>query len=91
MPEQLSDLLAALLEGMLQSERCDSAWEANVRELRQAIRHQLALSPSLAALFEDPNWRAEIWADVVAQAADETGIALLPETCPWSMAQVLNS
>lgn len=89
MPEQLSDLLVALLEGMVQPERCDSAWEASVRELRYELRHLLALNPGLAVLLEDPDWRAEIWLDVIAQVADETGVALLPETCPWSSDQVL--
>lgn len=91
MPEQLSDLLATLLEGMVQPERCDSTWEASVRELRQAVRHQLALNPGLATLFEDPDWRTEIWTDVLAQVADETGLTLLPDSCPWSIEQILSA
>lgn len=55
------------------------------------FRHQLALNPGLAALLEDQDWLAEIWLDVIAQVADEMGVALLPETCPWSSDQVLNA
>lgn len=89
MPEQLASLLATLLEGQVQPTRRDARWEASVLQLRQEIRHQLALSPSLGALFDDPDWRTEIWAEAVAQAADETGCGTLPNSCPWCIDEVL--
>jgi len=32
----------------------------------------------------DSDWLSEIWADAVAQAAEETGMVDFPEECPWS-------
>ena len=89
MPEMLAALFATLLEGYVQPTRRDSAWEADVAQLQQTISHQLALSPGLAALLDDPDWRTEIWADALAQAADETGCATLPDSCPWRIEDVL--
>lgn len=41
-----------------------------------------------AALLDDPDWRVDIWADVITQVADETGLATLPTSCPWDLHQV---
>ncbi|WP_153133330.1 DUF29 family protein [Dechloromonas hortensis] len=90
MLDQISDLLATLLEGRAQPSRRDAAWEVSVRQLRTAVRHQVALNPGLANLLDDPDWCAEIWADAIALAADETGLGTLPDACPWSMHHVLN-
>jgi len=89
MPEQLASLLATLLEGQVQPTRRDVTWEAEVAQLRQDIHHQLALSPSLGAVFDDPDWLTEIWSDALAQAADEMGCGTLPDRCPWSIEEVL--
>jgi hypothetical protein len=89
MPEQLASLIATLLEGHFQPTRRDVTWKATVAKLRQEIRHQLALSPSLGAMFYDPDWLTEIWSDALAQAADETGCGTLPVSCPWSIEEVL--
>lgn len=89
MPEQLACLLATLLEGQVQPTRRDAMWEASVQQLRDEIRHQFALSPNLGTLFADPDWRTEIWADALAQASDETGCGTLPESCLWSIEEIL--
>ena len=39
--------------------------------------------------MRDPIWREDMWLDALAQASEETGLALedLLETCPWTMDQ----
>lgn len=86
----LSSLLATLLEGTVHPARRDGHWVAMVSSLRIQIRHACALSPGLEQLLSDPDWLAELWTDAIAQAADETGLAGLPAGCPWSLSdQVL--
>jgi hypothetical protein len=31
-----------------------------------------------------------VWTKALAQAVNETGLDVFPETCPWSMEQVLD-
>jgi hypothetical protein len=35
-------------------------------------------------MLTDADWQAEIWADAVAHAASEAGLADFPEACQWS-------
>ncbi|MDR0779907.1 MAG: DUF29 domain-containing protein [Pseudomonadales bacterium] len=46
-------------------------------------------SPSLKGRLSDPDWMRVVWARALAQATEETGLDIFPDTCPWSVAQVL--
>jgi hypothetical protein len=39
--------------------------------------------------MNDSEWLDGVWSDAVAQATNETGIDTLPESCPWSVADIL--
>lgn len=78
-------LLAHLLKWAYQPDRQTASWQRTISEQRKGIRKRLEKSPGLQPVLTDADWQAEIWADAVAQAASETGLADFPEACPWSM------
>ncbi|MBF0467523.1 MAG: DUF29 family protein [Desulfamplus sp.] len=46
--------------------------------------------PSLKTKLNDPQWIEIIWGDAVYQASKETGLDIFPETCIWSMSDILS-
>lgn len=77
-------LLAHLLKWQYQPERQGASWHRTISEQRKGIKKRLAKSPGLQPVLTDADWRAEIWADAVALAASDTGLAEFPDDCPWS-------
>ena len=77
-------LLAHLLKWQFQPERQGASWQRTIKEQRNSIKRRLARSPGLQSVLMDDDWKSEIWADAVAQAASETGLANFPDECPWS-------
>lgn len=87
---RLALLLAHLLKWEYQQERQTASWQRTINEQRKGIKKRLLKSPGLQPVLTDEDWQSEIWADAVAQAASETGLADFPENCPWSIqAEVL--
>ena len=81
---RMARLLAHLLKWQYQPERRGTSWQRTIREQRRSLQRRLQKTPSLKAMLTDPDWCMDSWADAVAQAADETGLADFPEHCPWS-------
>lgn len=83
-------LLAHLLKWQHQPDFRTASWKRTITEQRKGLNRRLAKSPGLQPMLADDDWKSEIWADAVAQAAQETGLADFPESCPWSLgAEVL--
>jgi hypothetical protein len=83
-------LLAHLLKWQRQTERRGASWQVTIRNQRRGIARRLAETPSLRPRLASSGWWDAVWEDAVAQAAEETGLADFPETCPWSPQQVLS-
>jgi hypothetical protein len=88
---RLAVLLAHLLKWQYQPDRRGSSWQATLRIQRAAIDRRLRKTPSLRPMLEDEDWISDMWGDARQQAANEMqiGMAVLPETCPWSMTATL--
>jgi len=60
-----------------------------IRTQRNGIARRLRRKPSLANSLNDPDCWADAWDDALAAATRETGIADLPQTCPWDQTRLL--
>ncbi len=89
---RMAVLLAHLLKWQCQPERRGASWQTTLRIQRAAIVRRLDKTPSLKPMLSDGEWISDMWGDARQLAATEMqiGVALLPESCPWSMAQVLD-
>ncbi|PPB85190.1 uncharacterized protein DUF29 [Mycetohabitans endofungorum] len=89
---RMAVLLSHLLKWEFQSERRGASWEATIHTQRNSIERRIRKTPSLKASLNDPDWCADAWDDAVEAASKETGLSYttFPETCPWSMEQVLD-
>jgi Domain of unknown function DUF29 len=87
---RMAVLLMHLLKWQFQSDRRSTSWTRTIREQRIRVLLALKDTPSLANDLHNSDWLAATWADAVVQAIKETGIGTFPETCPWSMADVLS-
>lgn len=82
---RMSQLLAHLLKWQCQPDYRTASWRRIITERRKVVKKRLARSPSLQPMLTDDSWKSEIWADAVAQAAQETELADFLESCPWSL------
>ncbi|SDX80247.1 protein of unknown function DUF29 [Allochromatium warmingii] len=83
-------LLAHLIKWAQQPERRGASWEITIRNQRRGILRRLEETPSLRPRLTEPQWWLGVWDDATAHAAQETGLADFPETCPWSAEQILD-
>ncbi len=87
---RLEVLLMHLLKWRHQPERRGRSWRNTVRiqrvRLRKLLRDSLSLTPKLPEVFEGAYWTARL------EASTETGLdeAAFPETCPFTLEQVLD-
>jgi hypothetical protein len=86
---RLTVLLAHLLKWQYQPERQSRSGLLTIRNQRRAIQVHLNQMPSLKTKLADVEWREIVWGDAVYLAVQETGLDVFPETCPWSLEQVL--
>lgn len=86
---RMSLLLAHLLKWQYQPIRRGSSWERTIRVQRKEIAYELRDIPSLKPLLQDSEWQDLIWDKAVSIAAEETGLDVFPESCPWTFEQVL--
>ncbi len=83
-------LLAHLLKWQYQPERRGNSWVRTIRVQRRALARQLVQMPSLKSSFYDPEWLELMWADACRFAESETGLTDWPETCIWSIEQIMD-
>jgi hypothetical protein len=86
---RMTILSAHLLKWQHQPERQGRSWQITIRNQRRAIQLHLTQVPSLKARLDDAEWLEIIWGDAVYQASKETGLDSFPETCPWSIQDIL--
>lgn len=77
--------------GIPQPQRRGHSWQYTIRAQRRAVALRIERTPSLKAMLRNADWREEIWSDAVAAASAEADLEDLPLSCPWSLAQVLDS
>ena len=87
---RMAVLLAHLLKWAYQPERRSTSWRVTIRAQRHAIQLRLKRTPSLKSMLRDSDWWEEIWADAISAATAETGLDCLPESCPWTPAEIFN-
>jgi len=83
-------LIAHLLKWQFQPERQGRSRQITIRNQRRAIQLHLTQVPSLKAKLDDAEWLEIIWGDAVYQASKETGLDDFPETCLWSIEDILS-
>ncbi len=82
-------LLAHLLKWKFQPERQGKSWKNTINHQRERIHRRLGKMPSLKTALEDEEWWADVWSDAVDMAERETDLDIFPETCPWTIADIL--
>ncbi|MDP3837912.1 MAG: DUF29 domain-containing protein [Methylococcales bacterium] len=87
---RMAVLIAHLLKWQYQAERQGSSWQRTIKEQRKALAFHLKDIPSLKAKIADADWLAIIWSDAVTLAIKETNLENFPETCPWTVEDILN-
>ena len=87
---RMAVLLVHLLKWQRQPERRGTSWQLTIRNQRRGIRRRVQETPSLKAKLDSREWWDGVWEDAVAQAAQETGLADFPETCPWAREAILD-
>jgi len=83
-------LLKHLLKWRLQPEKRSRSWRATINTQRRRISRLLGQMPTLRGTLDQS--LAQIYADAVSGAADETGLLkkCFPETCPFTIDQLLD-
>jgi hypothetical protein len=84
-------LLAHLLKWQAQPDRRGKSWQGPLREQRRMILRRLAKTPSLKVSLADADWFADAWSDAREKAFEDTSIEDFPETCEWTMDQILDA
>ena len=84
-------LLAHLLKWQFQPLFRSKSWVRTIAVQRRDVRYALSHAPSLQGWFDDVEWMTLLWDKAVIMASRETTIDadLFPETCPWTMEEVL--
>lgn len=84
-------LLTHLLEWQPQPAQRNSSWRGSIFNARRAIQHLLTESPSLRGQI--PELVADIHADAVFNAANETGLpeSRFPSRCPYAVEDLLDT
>ena len=87
---RMAVLLSHLLKWEYQADRRSKSWTSTIGDQRKRIALALKATPSLRASLTDADWLEEAWLDARSQARTETGLDNFPESCPWSMDQILS-
>jgi hypothetical protein len=83
-------LISHLLKWQYQPERQGSSWQRTIKEQRKAIARRLNNTPSLKAMVNDSDWFEDVWGDAISLTIAETAMDCFPESCPWTMANILS-
>ncbi|MCC6070266.1 DUF29 domain-containing protein [Massilia sp. GCM10020059] len=84
-------LVCHLLKWQFQPARRSQSWQRTIRDQRAAIARRLAKMPSLQPLLDDEEWLADAFNDAVHLASEQTGILEFPDSCPWTVEQILDT
>ena len=87
---RMAVLLSHLLKWQYQPERQSGSWQRTIKEQRKAIARRIKNTPSLKVSLNDPEWFEDAWGDAVSMTIIETGISSFPETCPWTVENILS-
>ncbi|AUB83482.1 DUF29 domain-containing protein [Candidatus Thiodictyon syntrophicum] len=87
---RMAVLLAHLLKWQYQPERRGNSRRRTIRIQRRSVIRCLAETLSLKADLRDAGWWEQAWDDAISNVLKEVEIDDLPETCPWSMDDILN-
>ena len=88
---RMAVLLSHLLKWEYQADRRSKSWTGTIDDQRKRIALALKATPSLRASLTDEDWLEEAWLDARSQARIETGLDNFPESCPWTMDQILST
>ncbi|MBF0378002.1 MAG: DUF29 domain-containing protein [Desulfamplus sp.] len=87
---RMAVLIAHLLKWQFEPERRGASWTRTIKEQRKALGFHIKDVPSLKNKLFNPEWQGAVWADAVTIAIKETGIESFPETCPWTIENILS-
>ena len=87
---RMAVLLSHLLKWEYQADRRNKSWTSTIGDQRKRIVLALKATPSLRASLTDADWLEEAWLDARSQARTETGLDNFPDSCLWSMNQILS-
>ncbi|WP_394751957.1 DUF29 domain-containing protein [Crenothrix sp.] len=87
---RMAVLIAHLLKWQFQPDYRGSSWERIIKEQRKSLEFHLKQVPSLKAKLLNPEWQEAVWADAITIAIRETAIENFPETCPWTIENILS-
>lgn len=86
---RMAVLVAHLLKWAYQPERRGNSWRRTIQEQRRAIARRLEKTPSLKPDLRNSEWWEDVFGDAVSAVLAEVELDNLPETCPWSVDEVL--
>ena len=87
---RMAVLIAHLLKWQFQPEYQGAGWERTIKEQRKSLAFHIKQVPSLKPKLLNSDWQDAVWADAVTIAIRETGIENFPETCPWTIDNILS-
>jgi hypothetical protein len=87
---RMTVLLAHLLKWRFQPEHRSRSWTRTIAVQRKDVAYTLSEAPSLRGKFNDAAWFDIVWAKAALAAANETGLDVFPDACPWSIEQILS-
>lgn len=87
---RMAVLIAHLLKWQFQPEHRDASWKRAIKEQRKALEFHIKQVPSLKLKILSSEWQDAVWADAVIIAIRKTGIDNFPETCPWTIDNILS-
>lgn len=87
---RMAVLIAHLLKWQFQPERQSASWQRTIKEQRKSLGFHIKRVPSLKPKLGDSDWLDAIWSDAVTMAINETGMGGFPESCPWSIEDILS-
>lgn len=88
---RMSVLLMHLLKWDIQPERRCKSWVNTIKDQRRLLQIRLVQMPSLKPMFNDPAWLEVMWIDAVVAARKETGVEEMPESCGWTIQQIMDN
>jgi hypothetical protein len=83
-------LLSHLLKWQYQPVRQSGSWQRTIKEQRKAIARRLKNTPSLKVSTNDSEWLEDAWGDAISITINETGTDSFPESCPWTIENILS-
>jgi hypothetical protein len=86
---RMAVLLAHLLKWQHRLALRGNSSMRTIAVLRKDVAYMLDEAPSLKRKFDDAAWLDLVWSKAVLSAANEVGLDEFPETCPWSIEQIM--